>query len=419
MPEDEASNGPLLDDSMALDSALALALEILEGRDLTQAEFDEVFSDEFKQQVPFPIFTLSSNQLQALGPYTIGDEIEREDTGVAIAITNDAGENWFVAIEVAAVDDATITDLLASPVPETPEVAGFDDGLAQLEAMGTVRLATFETTGGSCDVIHELGADEQMPLGSIFKLYVLGAVVDAVEAGDVSWADEVEVRDELDSIPSGTTQNDEPGTMLTVEELALRMIAISDNTATDHLIDLVGREAVEAAVADYGHSQPELNRPFMTTKEFTILKFGVDDETRAEYIAADEDGRRALLSELTTELPPVADIVAVTDPVDVETLEWFASPADVCRVLTMLAVDSAAAEILSDNPGWPDEDDLFSFIGFKGGSEPGVLASAWIVETADGKSFVVAGAVFNEDELVGDDAAIGLFAAIRNGVVAG
>ena len=51
------------------------------------------------------------------------------------------------------------------------------------------------------------------------------------------------IRDELDSLPSGTTQDEPPGTGLPVRELALRMIAMSDNTATDHLIDLVGRDA--------------------------------------------------------------------------------------------------------------------------------------------------------------------------------
>ena len=34
------------------------------------------------------------------------------------------------------------------------------------------------------------------------------------------------------------------------------MIEISHNTATDHLIDLVRRDAVETAVVDLGHSHP-------------------------------------------------------------------------------------------------------------------------------------------------------------------
>lgn len=414
-----AEDVDLLDDAMALDSALALSIEILEGRELTQPEFEAVFSEPFKQRVPFPVFNLSTAQIRSEGPWTIGDELGREETGAAISIVNEEGKSWFLAVEVAAVDDATIMSLEAAPLPEVAEVAGFDEGAAQLQELGTLRLATFETTGDTCEVVNAVGADEQMPLGSIFKLYVLGAVVDAIEAGDVAWDDEVPVRDELDSIPSGTTQDEEPGTLLTVRELADRMISISDNTATDHLIDLVGREAVEAAVANYGHSAPELNRPFLTTREFTILKFGTDDDVIAEFGAADEAGRRALIDDLPTELPSVLTIVGTTDPVEVETIEWFASPSDICRVFVQLGADPVAREVISLNPGWPDDNELFSFVGFKGGSEPGVLAMAWVVDTADGQSFVVAGGVANEDAVVDEGTALGLFVAVRDGVIGG
>ena len=403
----------------AIDAARDVALEILDGRQLTEAEYEEFFDPIFVTQIDFAAFGVASMQLQSLGPWSVGQEGDRTDTYLDFELFTDDGEAWFMVLEVSGADDPAITQLFAGPIPEDAEVADFADGVSQLNEAGTVRLATFETTGGSCEVINEQGADEQMPLGSVFKLYVLGAVVTAVEAGELSWDDKVEVRDELDSIPSGITQNDEPGALLTVQEMATRMIEISDNTATDHLIDLVGREAVEQAVADYGHSQPERNRPFITTKEFTILKFGDDEGLVAQYIAADEAGKRAILEGLPTELPPVARVAAVTDPVEVESVEWFASPADVCRVLIDLASDPTAREVISQNPGIPDEGGVFDFIGFKGGSEPGVLATSWIVETADGRSFVMAGAVSNEDELIDETATIMLMAAVRDQLAEG
>jgi len=66
---------------------------------------------------------------------------------------------------------------------------------------------------------------------------VLDAVVDAVGDGSLSWDDDVQVRDELDSYQSGITQDDRPGTLLTVRVMAERMIEISDNAATNHLMD--------------------------------------------------------------------------------------------------------------------------------------------------------------------------------------
>lgn len=413
----EVDPSNLLDIDMPVDSALALSLEMLNGRDLTEAEYEAVFSDEFKQQLSFEQFSLASTQLQSAGPFTMGEEIERAEDAVQVEIVDNAGDAWFIGLQVVVADDVRMAGLFAGPQPEIPDVAGFDDGIAQLQERGTVRFATFETTGGSCEAIDSLGLDEPMPLGSVFKLYVLGAVVTAIDAGDVAWDDEVEVRAELFSIPSGITQNDEPGTMLTVRELADRMISISDNTATDHLIDLVGREAVEVAVAGYGHSAPELNRPFLTTKEFTILKFATDDETRAAYLAADEPGRRALIDELPAELPPVAAIATATDPVDVESIEWFASPSDICRVLVELGADPVARQVMSINPGIPGPPGTFSFLGFKGGSEPGVVATSWLVETADGRSFVIAGAVSNEDEAFDPTNAITLMSTLRDGVI--
>ncbi len=50
----------------------------------------------------------------------------------------------------------------------------------------------------------------------------------------------MEVTDESKSLPSGVTQDNLAGMVLMVEELAERVISISDNTATDLLIQLVG-----------------------------------------------------------------------------------------------------------------------------------------------------------------------------------
>ena len=48
------------------------------------------------------------------------------------------------------------------------------------------------------------------------------------------------------SLPSGITQDWAPGTPASLEQLATLMISISDNTATDALMGLIGRERLEA-----------------------------------------------------------------------------------------------------------------------------------------------------------------------------
>ena len=83
------------------------------------------------------------------------------------------------------------------------------------------------------------------------------------------------------------------------------------------------------------------------------------------------------------------------------TVEWFASPSDVCRALVTL--DDLAAQpglepirdVLSDNPGGVPEGD-FEQVLFKGGSEPGVLFAAWLARRPDGSRIAVTGGVVNE-----------------------
>jgi beta-lactamase class A len=78
------------------------------------------------------------------------------------------------------------------------------------------------------------------------KLYVLHALGDAVAAGKLSWDQPLTVTAQLKSLPSGVLQYEPEGTQISVLDAAAKMISISDNTAADMLIHLVGRSAVEA-----------------------------------------------------------------------------------------------------------------------------------------------------------------------------
>ena len=50
---------------------------------------------------------------------------------------------------------------------------------------------------------------------------------------------------------------------------------------------------------------------------------------------------------------------------------------------------SAVSAVLSINPGIPDGANLFSYVGFKGGSEPGVLSLSWLVQRASDQAWRV------------------------------
>ena len=81
------------------------------------------------------------------------------------------------------------------------------------------------------------------------------------------------------------------------------MITVSGNTATDHLMAFVGREAVEEIQPVMGHSQPAVNVPFLTGRELTILKYSGDAALAESYIAAGAAERRAILDDEVASRP--------------------------------------------------------------------------------------------------------------------
>lgn len=272
--------------------------------------------------------------------------------------------------------------------------------------------------GNECQPIHAVEAERPVPLGSAFKLYVLGAVADAVAAGDMAWTDQIVITDELKSVPSGVLQDREDGSTTTVREAAELMISISDNTATDLLINLVGRERVEQKQAAYGHSQPALNIPFLTTREWAVMKLGPGaEELRAGYLAADEAGRRAILSDIADVRADSLAGAAFLNPIEPDRLEWFGSLLDLCAVHVRLQERAQepslepVAEILSLNPGVPSEG--WDYIAFKGGSEPGLITASWLVRDGE-TTFVLAATVLDRNQPVEEMAAILVMAAARD-----
>ena len=90
---------------------------------------------------------------------------------------------------------------------------------------------------------------------------------------------------------------------MTVRQVASEMISISDNTAADMLISLVGRGAVEAAARAVGMADPALDVPFLTTRELLVLKLDDWPQLARRYLALGSAGRLALLTGTVDEVP--------------------------------------------------------------------------------------------------------------------
>jgi beta-lactamase class A len=84
-----------------------------------------------------------------------------------------------------------------------------------------------------------IDGDRVFPAASTIKLPILVALFEAVDAGRVNVNEVLTVRKDLIASGSGTLQAS-PGKKLTVLETAKYMITISDNTATNMLIEKIG-----------------------------------------------------------------------------------------------------------------------------------------------------------------------------------
>jgi len=87
--------------------------------------------------------------------------------------------------------------------------------------------------------VHSVSAGTAA-LGSMFKLFILGAIANAVHDHRISWSQKVTITAAVKVGGSGTLQNSPDGTELAVEQVAIKMISVSDNTAADMLLKLVG-----------------------------------------------------------------------------------------------------------------------------------------------------------------------------------
>jgi hypothetical protein len=177
------------------------------------------------------------------------------------------------SVELAVDASGLIAHLLFRPVaaPMPASWPGIDHQVAGL-APEVSFLAAKVNRNGTCGPVNSVLAGTPRPLGSMFKLFVLGALANAVREHRVSWDEQLRVTAGIKVGGSGTIQDAPVGTKLSVEATALKMISISDNTAADMLLKLVTRSAVEEQVQAWS-SHASLDVPFLTVSEMFALKY--------------------------------------------------------------------------------------------------------------------------------------------------
>ncbi|MEO0361119.1 MAG: serine hydrolase, partial [Pseudomonadota bacterium] len=273
---------------------------------------EEMFAPSFLSAVPFAQIEAIVGGLAA----QIGsvDAVEPTADGFSVA----AGP-WRMATEIALDADGRIVGLLFQP-PVRVDLTVADAAKA-LEAFGD-DVAYLVTRDG--EILSERSPDRPLAVGSAFKLGVLAALDAAVARGDAAWDEVATLKARHVSLPSGMLQDFPVGAPLTLHSLATLMISLSDNTATDMLMERVGRRAVADAL-DLGFA--------LTTKEFFHLK--ADPDAARAFAAASPAEKAGLVEAYAEAAPP--SFPGGTLPHFDPAIEWSVSPRRLCALIEGVA----------------------------------------------------------------------------------
>lgn len=144
---------------------------------------------------------------------------------------------------------------------------------------GRWAVAVQDLTGGGR---LEINPDMSFPSASMIKVPILYEIARRAANGSLSIDDRLSVSAAAQVGGAGILKELRPGITLTVGELATLMIVLSDNTATNILIDLAGMDQVNRTMAEIGLHNTVLRRNMM---DFTAAKAGRENQTTAADLA--------------------------------------------------------------------------------------------------------------------------------------
>ena len=356
-------------------------VEVLQGEAIYTDVFDEIFTSQVTEEQFAAIFDRVEAQY---GPLVGLDSVEpTSPTAANIAIRFERGIASGV-FNLASDPPHRVGGILVNNVGPADDTT--EHLLADLQALpGDTSILIAPLDGG--EPLLSYNAEQQLGIGSAFKLYILSTLARQVVAGERSWNDVVPLRT---NTPSGTSSAWTEGAPVTLHTLATLMISVSDNNATDQLLSVVGRGAVEAEAASSGHSEPALLVPFMSAREMFVLKIGGDIEA---YRTADAAGRLAMLeATVDSEIDMFEFMTTFNGAPKAIDIEWLVSGEDMANLMRRIREldDPTAREIMAVNTSVTGNlSGDWQYIGYKGGSEPGVLNLSWLLQDHAGKWHVV------------------------------
>lgn len=196
---------------------------------------------------------------------------------------------------------------------------------------GTMGVAVRDIETGQTIAIN---GDKLFPLASAYKIPILVEVFRQAEAKKFSLEDRIELTDRDRTLGSGILTLLSPGLRPTIKDLATLMIILSDNQATDMLLNKVGPENVTATMHSLGLRNIRVDRTtFEMIRDYLAL---IDDSAAGK--TKEQLMSRPRLDVATPERVAKADADFARIGKDV------ASPLDMARLLEKIVKGEAASE---------------------------------------------------------------------------
>ncbi|HSW95992.1 MAG TPA: serine hydrolase [Patescibacteria group bacterium] len=160
--------------------------------------------------------------------------------------------------------------------------------------------------------------DELFPTASVIKLPLLVTLYEDAIAGRIDLSERVTYREDTKVAGSGVLQFLDDGLNPTLRDLAVLMMAVSDNTATDLLFDRVGKARIESTMDRLGlesiRAPFDIREMLMELVDMDHTRPGGYDELRRLLRLSAGSGGRSMI-------PDQADRT---------------TPADMCRLLELI-----------------------------------------------------------------------------------
>ena len=226
-----------------------------------------------------------------------------------VVVQGESSNHWVVELpKLQSISSASLVSSIslpvgsiASPEPQAISVAPaadrrFNDAIALNQPFNWLqqRLFSLEADYADLDIgmffldlktgnYLDLGGDRGFPAASIIKLPILIAFFQDIDAGKIRLDENLVMRSDLVASGSGDLQDLPVGTQLTALETVTKMITISDNTATNMILDRMGGiQTLNQRFRSWGlegteihNSLPDLDGTNITTAKDLVFLLGL------------------------------------------------------------------------------------------------------------------------------------------------